>query len=111
LEDIRHLLGRRVRELREASGLTQEQLAEKSELHPNYIGRIERAQSNVSLEIIQKIAWGLRVELSSIFEWDEPAESETLQKIQLMLKTWNDQQLKVMLDHIEGLHPWFHPKR
>ncbi|HBW56819.1 MAG TPA: transcriptional regulator [Oscillatoriales bacterium UBA8482] len=55
---------RRRREL----DLSQEELAERSELHRTYISSIERGQRNPSLENIEKIAKALRISISELFE-------------------------------------------
>ena len=48
--------GERVRELRKELGISQEELAHKAGLHRPYIGMIERAEKNITLLNIQKIA-------------------------------------------------------
>lgn len=52
---------KRVRNRRYELGLTQEELAEKADFHVNYIGGIERAQRNPSLEIIVLLARALQI--------------------------------------------------
>ncbi|MEM9423827.1 MAG: helix-turn-helix transcriptional regulator, partial [Spirochaetota bacterium] len=47
--------GYHVRKLRKDKNLSQEQLAEKSELHRTYIGMIERGEKNITLLNIVKI--------------------------------------------------------
>jgi transcriptional regulator with XRE-family HTH domain len=54
-------LGQAIQEQRKAAGLTQEQLGEKAELHPNYIGEIERGEKAVSIDSLLKIAHALKV--------------------------------------------------
>lgn len=56
------LLGANVRAYRKRMGLTQEQLADLSDLHRTYIGAIERGDRNVSLNNIVCIANALKVE-------------------------------------------------
>ena len=53
--------GAKVRELRKAQGISQEELSDKAELHRTYIGMIERAEKNITLLNIEKIANALGV--------------------------------------------------
>ncbi len=59
--------GKRVREERVRQGLSQEELAEKAGVHRTYIGMIERAEKNITLLNIQKIAqaFGVSIAFSS----------------------------------------------
>ncbi len=52
----KQLIGKRIRELRKARGLTQEQLAERSGLDYTTIGALERGVFNPSLKTAEKIA-------------------------------------------------------
>lgn len=58
----------RVRELRIKKNISQEKLGELSNLHRTYIGMVERAEKNISLKNIQKIAKALNVRLEDLFE-------------------------------------------
>ena len=60
--------GGRVRKFRKEKGLSQEQLAFKANLHRTYIGMIERAEKNITLINIEKIANALEVEILQLFE-------------------------------------------
>jgi transcriptional regulator with XRE-family HTH domain len=59
--------GKKVREERLKLGLSQEALAEKAGVHRTYIGMIERAEKNITLENIEKIAKALRISLKDLF--------------------------------------------
>ena len=54
--DILIKFGEKVREIRKEKGLSQEQLSFKADLHRTYIGMIERAEKNITLVNIEKIA-------------------------------------------------------
>jgi len=60
--------GEKVRELRVKKQLSQEKLAEYADVHRTYIGMIERAEKNITLVNIEKIAKALNVSISSMFE-------------------------------------------
>ena len=59
--------GRKTRELRLAAGLSQEALAEKAGLHRTYVGMIERAERNITIAQIEKIARALGVSVRDMF--------------------------------------------
>lgn len=58
--------GERVRSERIKQGLSQEELASKAGVHRTYIGMIERAEKNITLENIDKIANALKLSLSKL---------------------------------------------
>lgn len=58
--------GEKVRELRKEKNLSQEELSFKADLHRTYIGMIERAEKNITLLNISKIASALEVTVSEL---------------------------------------------
>jgi len=59
--------GDKIRELRKQKGISQEELSYKADLHRTYIGMIERAEKNLTLTNIEKIAKALNVEIKELF--------------------------------------------
>lgn len=53
--------GARVRELRLAAGISQEELAHQADLDRSYVGQVERGERNVSLDNIYRLAEALKV--------------------------------------------------
>lgn len=62
----RKILGENIRTHRRNMGWSQEKLAEKSDLHHNYIGDIERGEENVSVDALRRIAVALGVRLTDL---------------------------------------------
>ena len=60
--------GNRVREIRKEKNLSQEELSFKADLHRTYIGMIERAEKNITLINIDKIAKALDVEIKELLK-------------------------------------------
>ena len=54
-------MGNTIRKHRKALDLTQEELAERCGLHPNYIGLVERGERNLPVLSLLVLAEGLRV--------------------------------------------------
>jgi transcriptional regulator with XRE-family HTH domain len=63
MENILLKFGKRIKELRKARNMTQEEFAHQSGFHKNYIGMIERGERNPSLKNIETFAqtFGLEV--------------------------------------------------
>lgn len=62
--------GNRVRELRKGKNLSQEELSYKADLHRTYIGMIERAEKNITLANIEKIANALGTSIDNLLKFE-----------------------------------------
>ena len=58
-DHLQVVFGARLRELRSAHNLTLEMLAERADLHANYVGAVERGERNLTLFNIWRIAGAL----------------------------------------------------
>lgn len=68
MNEILIKFGNTVRGLRKAQSLSQEDLAFKAGLHRTYIGMIERAEKNITLINIEKIAIALEIEIKELLK-------------------------------------------
>ena len=64
----RHLLARRLRELRFKRGWSQETLAAQAGLHRTYISGIERAERNIGLDNVEKLADAFELSVGELLE-------------------------------------------
>mgnify|MGYP002737548369 CR=1 FL=1 len=62
----REIIGDAVLKKRLKAGYSQEALAEKADIHPNYVGRIERGECAPTIEILLKIAKALGVRVRDL---------------------------------------------
>ena len=62
----REIIGETVLKYRMNAELSQEALAEKADVHPNYVGRIERGECAPTVEILLKIAKALGVKVRDL---------------------------------------------
>lgn len=65
---IRHILAENLRRIRLENGLSQEKLGDLAGLHRTYVGSIERAERNVSIDSIEALARALKVSVPSLFD-------------------------------------------
>jgi transcriptional regulator with XRE-family HTH domain len=71
MSDFLKLFGNKIRIVRKAKGLTQEELAENCGLQNTYIGGIERGERNISLQSVERLAEGLGVVPFELFKFDD----------------------------------------
>ena len=67
--DVRYGVGVRIRELREAQGLSQYFFAAMVGIDRGYLIGIEKGRRNVSIDILTKIAMGLDVRVADLFTY------------------------------------------
>lgn len=60
-------IGKRIRELRTQTGLSQEKFAQKIGMDRTYFASVELGKRNISIVNLEKIANGLNVSLSELF--------------------------------------------
>jgi transcriptional regulator with XRE-family HTH domain len=67
---LRAVLARNLRKLRQAQGLTQEDLAHRADLTANYISSLEREEYAASVDAIERLAAALGVQAVVLFAND-----------------------------------------
>lgn len=99
------MFGMRMKELRAARNLSQEQLAEKSGISPKYMSRIEMGLHFPSFDIITKFANALQVEVKDFFEFALEAKNtrELREMISSLLKEVDDVRLRLAVKVLRAL--------
>lgn len=89
MENMKVLLGARIKEIRKARGLTQEQLAEKIDVEQKHVSRIESGKNYPTIDRLEKMADALNVPLMGFFEFmhlqDDDESAVNLEKMLLDL--------------------------
>jgi transcriptional regulator with XRE-family HTH domain len=65
---LRGVVARNLRRLRQAQGLSQEELADRAEVNRNYVGMLEREEHAATVDMLEKFAQVLGVEPAAFFE-------------------------------------------
>ena len=66
--NVKEKLGKRINELRIEKSLSQEKLALKANIDRAYMHLIEKGKTNVSIELIEKIAVALEISIKDLFD-------------------------------------------
>jgi len=74
--EILNLFGENVRKYRRLLNISQEELAHKADLHRTYIGMIERAEKNITLVNIEKIANALEVQIEDLLKHSDHGNND-----------------------------------
>ncbi|MDB6112700.1 MAG: family transcriptional regulator [Pedosphaera sp.] len=62
----RKVLGETIRSCRKASGMSQERFGEKADLHPKYVGELERGEKAATIDTLVKVAKALGIRPSEL---------------------------------------------
>jgi transcriptional regulator with XRE-family HTH domain len=75
------LFGKRLKNLRESKGWTQENLAEKMNISSNYLSSIERGKENPTFDMLIKFSDALEVEMWELFDFGHEAGPKELREM------------------------------
>ncbi len=73
MSDLAKRLGRRIYDFRKQDGLTQAALAERAKISNEFMSAVERGAKLPSLDVLERIAAGLRVQVKDLFNFDRTA--------------------------------------
>lgn len=101
------ILGERIRGTRKAKKISQERLAELSELHPTYISNMEHGKVNASIYSFYKVATALNIPFSDLVnfppvEMDRKIENE-IAVLLGQLRTFGKRKQLIFLSAAKGL--------
>lgn len=99
---LRNSVGERIRTIRKAKGLTQQQLAELSGLDDAYIGSVERGERNFSIDTLEKVLTALNVSISELMfskehmTKDETIRQEAIDEFVALTSRLNEEQISIL---------------
>ncbi len=66
--NIKQRVGNKIKEFRKLKGFSQEKLANLSEIDRTYLPTIEKGERNVSIEILERLAKALEINIKEFFD-------------------------------------------
>lgn len=104
MAETKVLLGRRIRYLRRQNDYSQEQLAEKAYISGKYLGEVERGQANITIEVLDKIAVALKINVSDLLEFEhELGRKSLIAKISELIKTADERSLQIIYRMVKAI--------
>lgn len=102
--NVKELIGKRIQELRKARGLSQEKIAERADISPTYLSRIECGRENPTLDMLIKLSKALEVEMWEMLDFGHVASHKELKEsIQSLIKTSDEPTLRLALKIIRAV--------
>jgi transcriptional regulator with XRE-family HTH domain len=66
--DVRARVGLNLQRLRREKGLSQEELADRAQIHQTYLSGVERGRRNPTITVLQRIAEALEADITDLVE-------------------------------------------
>lgn len=97
-------IGKRIQELRKRREFSQEKAAEKADISPNYLSRIECGKENPTLDMLIKLSQALEVEMWEMFDFGHVvSHREVKELIKNFSKSADETALRLALKIIRGI--------
>ncbi len=97
-----YAIGQRIRKIRKARGLSQEDLSEKIGISITHMSHIETGNTKMSLQVLVDLAAALEVRTDELLYEQRPSErNASIEAITQILNTCTTQQLRVLEDIIK----------
>lgn len=117
MDNLIETIGLHLRMLRKNKNLSQEELAFKANLHPTYIGQVERGEKNLTISSLNLITTALDITLEEFFSFIEPIKVSSIarsnnkkllpyQSIIKLLQDIDINEQKKLFEIIEQLIEW-----
>lgn len=110
MSDIARIVGDRIRTLRNERSWSQEELAHRADIHPSYMGQLERGEKSATLDSLSKIVDAFEITFEEFFRFIRPEyrnkETATLSSILHKLNGRNEEDQKMILDLIDLVLTW-----
>ncbi|KYN75801.1 XRE family transcriptional regulator [Clostridium sporogenes] len=110
MNNLIQMIGSNIRFLRKQKNFSQEELAFKANLHPTYIGQVERGEKNLTISNLNSITKALNITLEEFFSVIEPSNNKSrikiLYNINELLQNMNLEEQKQIFEFINLLIKW-----
>jgi transcriptional regulator with XRE-family HTH domain len=104
MKTTKELLGARIKEIRKASGLSQEKLAEKIRIEPKHLSRLEVGRSYPSMKTLENMALAMGVEIRDFFEFEHHmGDKEVTTSLKKLLKEADTPMLRLLLKIVRAV--------
>src|SRR2546425_10715474 len=101
---ILKIVGGNIRRMRKSKRLTLEQLAEKAEANPKYLGAVERGEENIGLKKLEQVASALGIEPYELLL--PGAEEGRAKELIASIKTADHATETLLLDMVKRIPAW-----
>ena len=90
--------GEKIKSIRTLNGITQAQLAEKSQISTNFLGQIERGERIPSLKTAVNIAKSLNASIDGLVYEDELSDNVIISELSMALSQISDKDKRLLTD-------------
>jgi len=101
----KQMIGSRIKQLRKARDLSQEELSEKVGMSSKYLSSIERGNENPTLDTFIRLAMSLNTEVFEVFNYsNELSDKESKKFLIDLIKNSNKERLELTAKIIQAIN-------